>query len=87
MYRAKENGKARYEVFDHGMRTRAVSRLQLESDLRQAIEQKEFSVYYQPIVCLQTGTLSGFEALVRWNHPRRGLVSRPISFRWLKRLD
>ena len=79
MYRAKENGKARYEVFDHGMHARAVSRLQLESDLRQAIEQKEFCVYYQPIVSLQTGRLSGFEALVRWNHPRRGLVS-PADF-------
>jgi diguanylate cyclase (GGDEF)-like protein len=74
MYRAKENGKARYELFDHGMHARAVSRLQLESDLRQAIENKEFSVYYQPIVALPTGRLAGFEALVRWNHPRRGLV-------------
>src|SRR5689334_16107870 len=79
MYRAKENGKARYEVFDHGMHARAVSRLQLESDLRQAIEQKEFCVYYQPIVSLQTGRLAGFEALVRWTHPRRGLVS-PADF-------
>jgi len=79
MYRAKENGKARYELFDHGMHARAVSRLQLESDLRQAIEQKEFCVYYQPIVSLQTGRLAGFEALVRWNHPRRGLVS-PADF-------
>jgi len=79
MYRAKENGKARYEVFDHGMHARAVSRLQLESDLRQAIEHKEFCVYYQPIVSLQTGRLAGFEALVRWNHPRRGLVS-PADF-------
>ena len=79
MYRAKENGKARYEVFDHGMHARAVSRLQLESDLRQAVEQKEFCVYYQPIVCLQTGRLAGFEALVRWNHPRRGLV-KPADF-------
>jgi diguanylate cyclase (GGDEF)-like protein len=79
MYRAKENGKARYEMFDHGMHARAVSRLQLESDLRQAIENKEFCVYYQPIVSLQTGRLAGFEALVRWNHPRRGLVS-PADF-------
>jgi diguanylate cyclase (GGDEF)-like protein len=79
MYRAKENGKARYELFDHGMHARAVSRLQLESDLRQAIEQREFCVYYQPIVSLQTGRLAGFEALVRWNHPRRGLVS-PADF-------
>ncbi|HEX3186556.1 MAG TPA: EAL domain-containing protein [Pyrinomonadaceae bacterium] len=79
MYRAKENGKARYEVFDHGMHARAVSRLQLESDLRQAVEQKEFCVHYQPIVSLETGRLAGFEALVRWNHPRRGLVS-PADF-------
>ena len=79
MYRAKENGKARYELFDHDMHARAVSRLQLESDLRLAIEQKEFCVYYQPIVCLQTGRLAGFEALVRWNHPRRGIVS-PADF-------
>jgi EAL domain-containing protein (putative c-di-GMP-specific phosphodiesterase class I) len=61
------------------MHARAVSRLQLESDLRLAIEQKEFCVYYQPIVCLQTGRLAGFEALVRWNHPRRGLVE-PADF-------
>jgi len=74
MYRAKENGKARYELFDHGMHARAVSRLQLESDLRHAVEQNEFTVYYQPIVSLHTGRLAGFEALVRWNHPRRGLV-------------
>lgn len=79
MYRAKENGKARYEVFDVDMHTRAVSRLQLESDLRQAIEKKEFCVFYQPIISLQTGRLSGFEALVRWLHPRRGLVS-PADF-------
>jgi diguanylate cyclase (GGDEF)-like protein len=79
MYRAKENGKARYELFDHGMHARAVSRLQLESDLRQAIENKEFCVYYQPIVSLETGRLAGFEALVRWNHPRRGLVC-PADF-------
>jgi diguanylate cyclase (GGDEF)-like protein len=79
MYRAKENGKARYEVFDHGMHARAVSRLQLESDLRQAVEKKEFCVFYQPIVSLETGRLAGFEALVRWNHPRRGLVS-PADF-------
>ena len=79
MYRAKENGKARYEMFDQGMHARAVSRLQLESDLRQAVEEKQFSVFYQPIVALETGHLSGFEALVRWNHPRRGIVT-PSDF-------
>ena len=75
MYRAKENGKARYEMFDQLMHARAVSRLQLESDLRHAVEQKEFIVYYQPIMALETGRLAGFEALVRWNHPRQGMVS------------
>src|SRR6185295_4208542 len=79
MYRAKENGKARYEMFDQGMHARAVSRLQLESDLRQAVEEKQFSVFYQPIVALETGHLSGFEALVPWNHPRRGIVT-PSDF-------
>ena len=74
MYRAKENGKARYEVFDHAMHARAVSRLQWESDLRQAVAQNEFCVHYQPIVSLLTGRLAGFEALVRWQHPRLGLV-------------
>ena len=74
MYRAKENGKARYEMFDPEMHARAVSRLQLESDLRQAVERKEFCIHYQPIVAVETGRLTGFEALVRWNHPRRGLV-------------
>jgi diguanylate cyclase (GGDEF)-like protein len=75
MYRAKENGKARYEMFDQMMHARAVSRLQLESDLRQAVEQKEFTIHYQPIMALDTGRLAGFEALVRWNHPRRGMIS------------
>jgi len=79
MYRAKENGKARYEMFDHDMHARAVTRLQLESDLRQAVEQKQFAVYYQPIMALETGRLAGFEALVRWNHPRHGVVA-PADF-------
>ena len=79
MYRAKENGKASYEMFDHGMHARAVSRLQLESDLRQALELKEFEVHYQPIMALESGRLAGFEALVRWNHPRRGLLG-PAEF-------
>jgi diguanylate cyclase (GGDEF)-like protein len=79
MYRAKENGKSRYEMFDSGMHAKAVSRLQLEHDLRQAVEQKEFCVYYQPIIALETKHLAGFEALVRWNHPRRGIVS-PADF-------
>lgn len=74
MYRAKALGKARYEIFNPDMRDRAVIRLQLETELRRAIEHQELRVHYQPIVSLETGRLSGFEALVRWQHPDRGLV-------------
>lgn len=74
MYRAKESGKARFEVFDSSMHSHAVALLQLENDLRRAIERREFKVYYQPIVNLDTDEVSGFEALVRWYHPERGLV-------------
>lgn len=79
MYRAKEGGKARFEVFDGTMHSHAVALLKLENDLRRAIERNEFQVYYQPIICLETDELFGFEALVRWNHPERGLVS-PDTF-------
>jgi diguanylate cyclase (GGDEF)-like protein/PAS domain S-box-containing protein len=79
MYRAKAQGKACYEVFDAAMHELAVDRLQLETDLRRAIERQEFRVYYQPIVSLCTGKIVGFEALVRWSHPQRGLVS-PAEF-------
>jgi len=79
MYRAKAMGKARHEVFDAGMHTRAVALLQLETDLRWAIERQEFRLHYQPIVALDTGRIVGFEALVRWQHPERGLVS-PAEF-------
>ena len=74
MYRAKSSGKARYELFDEAMHTRAVTLLRLENDLRRAIERHEFRVHYQPIVSLDTGRVAGFEALVRWAHPERGLV-------------
>jgi diguanylate cyclase (GGDEF)-like protein len=74
MYRAKESGKARYEVFNSTMHSRAVALLKLENDLRRAIERNEFRVYYQPIIDLTTDQVSGFEALVRWYHPDRGLV-------------
>ncbi len=79
MYRAKANGKARYEVFDKVMHARAMSLLQLENDMRRATERGEFVVYYQPIIEMATGKLSGFEALVRWQHPERGLIS-PAEF-------
>jgi diguanylate cyclase (GGDEF)-like protein/PAS domain S-box-containing protein len=75
MYRAKALGKARHEVFDVGMHTRAVALLQLETDLRWAIEREEFELYYQPIVSLESGRIGGFEALIRWQHPERGMVS------------
>ncbi|HAO11431.1 MAG TPA: GGDEF domain-containing response regulator [Planktothrix sp. UBA8407] len=74
MYQAKTLGKARYQVFNQDMHTRALTRLQLENDLRRAIDRQEFIVYYQPIICLLTGRISSFEALVRWKHPQRGLV-------------
>jgi EAL domain-containing protein (putative c-di-GMP-specific phosphodiesterase class I) len=73
MYRAKDEGSG-YEVFDPTMHGRAVDRLELENDLRRAIEEDEFVVHYQPIVNLQTGELWGFEGLVRWEHPERGLL-------------
>ena len=79
MYTAKEQGKARYEVFDSSMHIRAIKRLELETDLRKAIEREEFLVYYQPIASLSKGTLAGFEALARWKHPTRGLIS-PSEF-------
>jgi diguanylate cyclase (GGDEF)-like protein len=73
MYRAKAEGSG-YEVFDPAMHERALGRLELENDLRRAIEGDEFVVHYQPIVGLQTGELWGMEALVRWEHPERGLL-------------
>jgi len=75
MYRAKNTGKGCYALFDQNMHTHAVSRLQLETDLRLAIEDQRLLVYYQPIIALKTGQLAGFEALVRWQHAERGWVS------------
>ncbi|MEN3328911.1 MAG: hypothetical protein V7638_3718 [Acidobacteriota bacterium] len=75
MYRAKDRGKARCEIFDTAMHTRAVTLLRLESDLRRALEKDELCVYYQPIISLASGELHGFEALVRWQHPERGIVA------------
>ena len=74
MYGAKATGKARHEVFDAKMRARAMARLELETELRWALERREFRLYYQPIVTLESEQLIGFEALVRWQHPRRGLL-------------
>ena len=79
MYRAKAGGKARHEVFDTDMHRHAVTLLKLETDLRRALERDEFRMVYQPIVALETGRLAGFEALLRWDHPERGLVT-PTEF-------
>jgi diguanylate cyclase (GGDEF)-like protein len=74
MYQAKARGKARCEIFDLSMLAAAERRLEMESDLRRALAREELHVYYQPIVALSEGRLSGFEALVRWHHPERGVV-------------
>jgi diguanylate cyclase (GGDEF)-like protein len=79
MYRAKAGGKARSEVFDSTMRIQAIARLQLETDLQWALKRQEFQLYYQPIVSLNNGNIKGFEALVRFCHPIRGLVE-PAEF-------
>jgi diguanylate cyclase (GGDEF)-like protein/PAS domain S-box-containing protein len=74
MYQAKFLGKARHVIFDKGMHAHAVNMLQLETDLRRAIDRHEFFIQYQPIVSLESGRLAGFEALIRWQHPERGLI-------------
>ena len=79
MYRAKGQGRGRYEMFDMTMLAHAMTRLELETDLRRALERKEFIVHYQPIVELGACRIVGFEALVRWQHPVRGLVM-PAEF-------
>ncbi|HZH89538.1 MAG TPA: EAL domain-containing protein [Pyrinomonadaceae bacterium] len=79
MYRAKTLGKARHEVFDKAMHAVAMNLLQMETDLRRALERQEFFIQYQPIVALDNFNLRGFEALVRWQHPERGLIS-PMDF-------
>ena len=75
MYRAKERGRARFEVFDEGMRERATARLQIQSELSAALGTDELQVHYQPVVDPRTGIVQGSEALVRWAHPERGLLT------------
>ena len=79
MYQAKRAGRSCYAVFDANQQMHTSALLQLESDLRRAIERDELRVFYQPIIDLRNGTLSGFEALVRWYHPHRGLIT-PAQF-------
>jgi diguanylate cyclase (GGDEF)-like protein len=78
MYRAKASNGNQYHVFDTFMHQEALQRLQLEVDLRRAIENGELTLYYQPIVCIKTGKVKAVEALIRWQHPQRGLVSPAI---------
>jgi diguanylate cyclase (GGDEF)-like protein/PAS domain S-box-containing protein len=75
MYHAKSNGKARLEFFNEGLRKQVVSRLEIETGLRKAIDTQQLVVHYQPVVSVFDRHLSGFEALIRWNHPERGLLS------------
>jgi EAL domain-containing protein (putative c-di-GMP-specific phosphodiesterase class I) len=79
MYQAKAKGKNRHAVFEAGMDDRALERLELESDLRRALERDEFRLHYQPKVSLESGEIVAMEALIRWEHPERGLVS-PAQF-------
>ncbi len=79
MYHAKARGRSRYEIFDGAMDLAARTRQQLEHDLRRAIQRNELRVYYQPEVEIDTGRLVGMEALVRWEHPTRGLIA-PAEF-------
>src|SRR5581483_6346956 len=74
MYRAKDRGRARYELFDEMMRARAVARLRVENDLRRALERRELRLVYQPLVSLPSEQIVGVEALLRWDHPEQGIV-------------
>jgi EAL domain-containing protein (putative c-di-GMP-specific phosphodiesterase class I) len=75
MYRAKSRGRGCYAAYERGMRAAIVSRLEVEADLRRAIERGELELHYQPVVELATTRIRGLEALLRWSHPKRGLVS------------
>jgi diguanylate cyclase (GGDEF)-like protein len=79
MYRAKSQGKGRYAIFDREMYDRTLELSRLETDLRFALERQELILHYQPIVSLKSGQLTGFEALIRWQHPQRGLIY-PANF-------
>ena len=79
MYRAKATGKGRYAMFEQGMQAEVIERLELEADLQRAVDRGEIEVFYQPIMRLGSEELAGHEALVRWRHPTRGLMS-PLSF-------
>jgi diguanylate cyclase (GGDEF)-like protein len=79
LYRAKERGRGGYEIFDEVMRSRVIEHMQIENDLRRAIQRGELELYYQPVIRLHSGAVVSMEALLRWNHPERGMVG-PLSF-------
>jgi len=79
MYRAKAGGGARYELFDTEMQVKALAEVRLEADLRRAVRDVEFLVHYQPVISVEGGFIAGFEALLRWRHPERGLL-QPVDF-------
>jgi len=79
LYGAKDDGRGTFRFFEAEMNTRMKARRDLEMDLRKALQNKELELYYQPLVTLQTNEISAFEALLRWNHPTRGIVS-PAEF-------
>ncbi|HWW67636.1 MAG TPA: EAL domain-containing protein, partial [Solirubrobacterales bacterium] len=79
MYRAKERGRARCELFDEEMRASALRRLEIERELRQGLDRQELTLHYQPVVSLKSGEITGLEALLRWQHPDRGLLD-PAEF-------
>jgi EAL domain-containing protein (putative c-di-GMP-specific phosphodiesterase class I) len=79
MYSAKNSGRSRHAFYSAGLNEQAARRLRTEAELRQAVEHEQFELYYQPKIDLASGKLAGFEALLRWNHPERGLVA-PLEF-------
>jgi diguanylate cyclase (GGDEF)-like protein len=79
LYRAKERGRGGYEIFDEVMRSRVIEHVQTENDLRRAIQRHELELHYQPVIRLTNGSIVSMEALLRWNHPERGLLG-PIAF-------
>jgi diguanylate cyclase (GGDEF)-like protein/PAS domain S-box-containing protein len=74
MYRAKASGTGRFEIFDRAMHADALARLQMETDLRRALDSDEFELHYQPVIDLRDGAVVGFEALLRWQHPLQGMI-------------
>ena len=79
LYRAKEHGRGGYEIFDEAMRSRVIEHMQVENDLQRAIQREELELLYQPVIRLRDGSIVAMEALLRWNHPDRGLLG-PLAF-------